>query len=504
MTPSDRILKFMGTLKLTSAEWYGQPFKPLPWIKDVVRGIYDNLKPDGTRYVREAYISVPRKNAKSMNAAALALYHAFLEGEMDGQIYIVASDRSNAKVVFGMLKSMIGQSKVLSRRCRVIPSKNEVYVPATQSTIKAMSSDVENKHGLSPSLVIYDELHTARNRELYDVMKTGMGARRQPLIISITTAGNDTSSFCYEMYRTAKDWLSGVYEDKSFYAYVREVEEDEDWKDPENWKKANPSWGITVKEDFYYTEYKKALKLVSAQNNFRRLNLNQWVQQSKRWLSLEDWDKNQIEEMDLTGQPCYCGLDLSSNEDLTSFVQVFNVNDKYIIKPHFFLPEETIETHTNRVKYMDWEERGYLQSIPGNIIDHSWVADYILELNKKNPIEAMGYDPYMSTQILITLQSEGINTVQYNQNYRGMNAPSKDFERELKQGTIKHFENPVLSWCINNVRIKEDPQGNIRPEKGAGKFAKIDGVVASIMACDLISRVPSSATVYEERAPLVF
>ena len=511
MKKSEVIFNFLRTLKLSSAEWYGKPFEPLPWFKEVVKGIYDNVDKKGIRKVKEAYISVPRKNAKSMSMAGLALYHALPiedgEGEKDGQIYIVASDRSNAKVIFKMLCSMIKQSKVLSTLCRIVPSRNEIYVDSTDSVIKAMSSDVENKHGLSPSLVIYDELHTAKNRELYDVMQTGMGARKQPLIIAITTAGNDTSSFCYEQYLYAKNILSGIIKNPAFFAYIKEVPKDADWKDPENWKKANPSWNITVKPEYIKSQFEKALKQTSAENNFRRLYLNQWVEQASRWFSMEVWNRQNIlnsplSDIDLTGQECCLGVDLSALEDLTCIVQVFRQSENFILKPHFFLPSATVEHHVNNVFYKNWIKDGYLIETPGNIIDYDWIAEYISNLNKENPIKMIGYDPWNATQLLIRLEGMGFNTVEYQQSWRVMNLISKEFERKLKAGEIWHYDNPVLNWCANNIMIQEDKQDNIKPVRPS-KFAKIDGIIASILGCDLCEKVDNTVSIYETKDMLI-
>ena len=511
MKKSEVIFNFLRTLKLSSAEWYGQPFEPLPWFKEVIRGIYDNVDSKGIRRVKEAFIEIPRKNAKSMSISGLALYHALPiengENEKDGQIYIVASDRSNAKVIFKMLVSMVNQSSVLSKLCKIVPSRNEIYIKSTDSIIKAMSSDVENKHGLSPSLVIYDELHTAKNRELYDVMQTGMGARKQPLIIAITTAGNDTNSFCYDQYIYAKNILDGVIKNPAFYAYIKELPRDADWKDPENWRKANPSWGITVKPEYIRSQFVKALNQTSAENNFRRLYLNQWVEQANRWFSMEVWNRQIISsdnlgDIDLTGQECFLGMDLSALEDMTAIVQVFKHNEHLILKPHFFLPMMTVENHPNNVVYKNWVDSGDLIATPGNTIDYDWICDYICKLNEENPINTIGYDPWNATQLLIRLTEKGFNTVEYQQSWRVLNLASKEFERKLKAGEIWHYNHPVLNWCANNVMVQEDKQENIKPIKPS-KYAKIDGIAASIMGCDLASRVKDTRSVYEDKELLI-
>ena len=509
--PSIKIIDFLRTLKLPSAEFYGKPFEPLPWFKEVIRGIYDDLDENGNRNIREAYIQIARKNAKSVSISGLALYHALIDGEMDGQIYIVASDTGNAKVIFKMLCTMIKLSPVLSELCEIINYRNEIRVRRTDTIIKAMSSEADNKHGLSPTLVIYDELHTAKNRELYDVMQTGMGARRQPLIIAITTAGNDTSSFCYQQYLYAKrneeNKLAGREYNHHFYTYIKEIGENEDWKDEKNWIKANPSLGLTVKLDYIRGQFQKALEQVSAENNFRRLHCNQWVQQANRWFSMELWNKQVITEtslldIDLDGLPCWCGLDLSSSEDLTCFVQVFNVDENLILIPHFFLPQDTVSHHTNSRYYELWERDGYLKTVMGDVIRYDWVAEYISKINTVNPIQAIAFDPWNANQMIVKLNEMGFDCIEYPQSGRLMNNASKEFERRLKEGTVWHKGHPILDWCAGNVMVKIDANDNIIPRKPS-QFAKIDGIVASIMGCDLALKMHTTETVYEYRDPIV-
>jgi len=305
----------------------------------------------------------------------------------------------------------------------------------------------------------------------------------------------------------AKNILSGIIKNPAFFAYIKEVPKDADWKDPENWKKANPSWNITVKPEYIKSQFEKALKQTSAENNFRRLYLNQWVEQASRWFSMEVWNRQNIlnsplSDIDLTGQECCLGVDLSALEDLTCIVQVFRQSENFILKPHFFLPSATVEHHVNNVFYKNWIKDGYLIETPGNIIDYDWIAEYISNLNKENPIKMIGYDPWNATQLLIRLEGMGFNTVEYQQSWRVMNLISKEFERKLKAGEIWHYDNPVLNWCANNIMIQEDKQDNIKPVRPS-KFAKIDGIIASILGCDLCEKVDNTVSIYETKDMLI-
>ena len=401
---------------------------------------------------------------------------------------------------------MVRQHPTLNAMCRITPSRSEIFVPKTNSRLKVISKLAGVAQGLSASMVIYDELHAAPNGELYSTMQTSMGARKQPLMLTITTAGYDRHSICYEKYTYAKRVLGGDVEDPKFYGYIREADEDDDPFDIKTWEKANPGWGISVYPEALEALAVQAQNIPSEENHFRQYYLNQWVSNAHRWLSVPQWQNTvtgaNIE--DFYGCDFYCGLDLSSTQDLTAICYCTKQEDKYYLFPYFFLPKETIQTHKlNRNSYMAWERQGHLIGSIGNVVDYDMVYKSITDLAEHINLKQIAYDPWNSSYCVGLLASAGFEVIKYNQSCSVMSPACKDFERALLNKTLLHTNNPVMSWCVENVEILEDKSGNIRPF-APSEDNKIDGVIAGIMAYDLcmknsITESSSGASVYEDR-----
>jgi phage terminase large subunit-like protein len=496
-----RVLKFARCLKLVEGEMAGKFFRPMAWHKEVINGIFGPVDDDGFRKVREAYISVPRKNSKTSLMAVLSCWFLFAEGEPGAQIYICASSTDQASVCFRMITGMIRQQPTLKSMCRITEYRHEILVPETNSKLKVLSKLAEQGHGLNPSLVIYDELHLAKKRDLYDAMITGMGARRQPLMVAITTAGHDRRSLAFEKYRYGKSIIAGTIKDDSFYAYISEPEDGDDWHDPKVWEKVNPAWGISIKPSFIETQFRQAVNTPSFENTFRQLYLNEWVSQSQRWLSMKEWDEagtdvtlDECKDVVFTG-----GLDLSATQDMTAFVLCGDLNGKDILFPFFFLPSETVSTHkTNRAFYEGWANTGQLLTSVGNVIDYDYIVDFIAKLGERVKITDIAYDAWNSSYPVAKLEEAGFKMWRFPQSFSQMSAPSKDFEVALKGGNLLHDKNEVLRWCADNVEVISDRAGNIKPTKPS-EDAKIDGIVAAIMARDLRRKINQDSFVYEER-----
>ena len=280
---------FEKLLRHSKGEWAGQPFVLQPWQRDqIIRPLFGWKRPDGTRKYRVAYIEVPRKNGKSSLAAGIANLLLFADDEPSAEVYSAAADRDQAAIVFDEAKAMTEGAPVLARRVDIY--KRSIVDAKTRSVYRVLSADAFTKHGLNVHGVIFDELHAQPNRDLWDVLKTGTGARRQPMFMQITTAGYDRNSICWEQHEYATKVLDGVIEDPEFFAYIAAADVDDDWLDEAIWRKANPSLGVTVKLDYLQAEARRAEQTPAYQNTFRRLHLNQWTQQETRWLSLEAWN----------------------------------------------------------------------------------------------------------------------------------------------------------------------------------------------------------------------
>ncbi len=333
-----------------SGSYAGKPFTLEEWQReDIIKPLFGTVKADGTRQYRIAYVELPRGNGKSTLAAGIANYLLFADGEAGAEVYGAACDRDQASIVFRTAADMVRQSPMLSRMCKIIDSTKRIIYK--NSFYRVIAADAAGSHGFNASGIIFDELHTQPNRDLWDVLlsSTGKASRRHPLLFAITTAGFDRNSICWEQHEYAEKVLAGVIKDPSFFAYIAKAGDDEDWTDPATWRKANPGLGPMVKEDYLAAECKRAQETPAYENTFRRLHLNQWTRQETRWLPLHKWDEcgGAIDVEGLKGKPCYAGLDLASTTDIAALVLVFPQTDDdgvttYDVLPFFWIPEEAM------------------------------------------------------------------------------------------------------------------------------------------------------------------
>ena len=331
---------------------------------------------------------MPKKNGKSELAAAIALLLCCGDGEQRAEIYGCAADRGQATIVFDVAADMVRMCPALNRRCKILTSQKRILFTPTNSFYQVLSAEAYSKHGFNIHGVVFDELHTQPNRKLFDVMTKGSGdARMQPLYFLITTAGTDTNSICYETHMKAVDILEGRKHDPTFYPVIYGAGNDEDWTDPEVWKKSNPSLGETIGIDKVEAACESARQNPGEENAFRQLRLNQWVKQAVRWMPMDKWDACAIpvNEDFLEGRVCYGGLDLSSTTDLSAFCLVFPPEDEdepYYVLPYFWVPEETLELRVKRdhVPYDVWHRQGYIQTTEGNVIHYGFIGKFIESL----------------------------------------------------------------------------------------------------------------------------
>ena len=512
-TAADKAVSFIRCLSHTKGEWYGQAFELIDWQEQIIRDVFGTLKPNGSRQFNTAYVEIPKKMGKSELAAAVALLLTCGDFEHGGEVYGCASDRQQASIVFDVAVNMVDQCPALKSRIKLFMSNKRMVYKPLGSFYQVLSAEAYTKHGLNVHGVVFDELHSQPDRKLYDVMTHGSGdARKQPLYFLITTAGNDTKSICYEVHSKAKDIIDGRKSDSTFYPVIYGAEESEDWTSPEIWKKANPSLGITVDIEKLHVACESARQNPAEENLFRQLRLNQWVKQSIRWMPMEAWDKCDfaVSEESLRGRVCYAGLDLSSTTDITAFVLVFpptDEDDKYSVLPYFWLPEDNLPLRVKRdhVQYDVWERQGFLKTTEGNVLHYGYIENFIDELGAKFNIREIAFDRWGAVQMTQNLENLGFTVVPFGQGFASMSPPTKELMRLTLEQKLAHGGHPVLRWNMDNIFIRTDPAGNIKPDKEKST-EKIDGAVALIMALDRAVRCGAGnigESVYNERGLLI-
>ena len=510
---ADFAVMFIESLCHTKGTWAGKKFELIDWQEQIIRDLFGTLKPNGYRQFNTAYVEIPKKQGKSELAAAVALLLCCGDGEERAEVYGCAADRQQATIVFDVAADMVRMCPALNKRVKILASQKRIIYTPTNSFYQVLSAEAYSKHGFNIHGVVFDELHTQPNRKLFDVMTKGSGdARMQPLYFLITTAGTDTNSICYETHQKAKDILDGRKIDPTFYPVIYGADESDDWTDPEVWRKANPSLDITVGIDKVEAACNSAKQNPGEENSFRQLRLNQWVKQAVRWMPMEKWDACAfpVDEDELEGRVCYGGLDLSSTTDITAFVLVFppkDEDDKYIILPYFWVPEDTLDLRVRRdhVPYDVWERKGYLQTTEGNVVHYGYIEKFIERLGERFNIREIAFDRWGAVQMVQNLEGMGFTVVPFGQGFKDMSPPTKELMKLVLEQRIAHGGHPVLRWNMDNIFIRTDPAGNIKADKEKST-EKIDGAVATIMALDRAIRCGNYAgeSVYDTRGLLVF
>jgi phage terminase large subunit-like protein len=498
----DRAVQFVeGYCQHHKGEWAGKPLLLSDWQRSIVRQIFGWKRADGTRRYRIAYVEVPRKNGKSTLAAALGLYLLVGDQEPGAEVYSSATKREQAKIVWDEAFKTVKKSPKLQRFVRAF--RNNLHCERLGSKFEPLSADAGTLDGLNPHGNIIDELHAHKDRGVWDVLDTAMGARRQPLTLAITTAGTyDPESIGWQQHDYACKVLEGVVQDDAFYAFIAAADEGDDFFTDAAQQKANPGYGISVKPSYLQEQAVKARAQPSFTNEYFRLHLNVWPQQVTRWLSLEQWGASdpipdgldpwahaRAREAQLAGRVCFGGLDLSSKLDLTALVLAFPAEDSDVVDLlcRFWLPEATIERYSRKGQrqYEAWAREGWLSKTPGNVIDYEFIRAEVNALATKYAVKEIAFDPWGSTQLATQLMGDGHVMVETRQGYKTLSEPAKDLEARIVDGNVRHAGNPVLRFCVANAVITKDSAGNIKPDKEKAS-ARIDGVVAAVMA---LSRV---------------
>lgn len=483
---ANRIINFIERVCThVKGDLAGQPFLLEDWQKEYIGQLFGTMNDDGLRQFRTSYVQIPRKNGKSNLLAAVALAVLFVEKEAGAEIYCCASSRDQANAIFDVCKQMVRNKAVLTNACKVF--RNSIVLNGTNSFLKAVASDAGVLHGANASCVLYDEVHTAKTDELWNVMATSMGARSQPLMFGISTAGLfDPNSICYKLYDYGKKVRDGVIDDDTFLPLIYEASPDDDIHDPKVWKKANPNFGVSIKPEYFEKMSKEAKSLTSTEIAFRQLHLNQWVNSLSGWIADDEWMKSSgnVDLDQLRGRMCYAGLDLAATEDVTAFVMVFPMDDGSIkVVPKLFVSEAAVERRRNQTggSYDTFVANKELIVTEGNSTDYTVIQKTILECAEMYQIKSVAYDRWNSNSLVQQLTDKGVEMDPFGQGFISMTAPIKNAEILVKKQLLHHNGHGMLRWMVANVVTKKDDAENIKFSK-AKAGDKIDGIIAMIMA----------------------
>lgn len=501
--------EFLELLKLTG-DFFGQPFRLLPWEREVIEQVYGNVEEDGRRKYQYAYLEIPKKNGKTELIASLAIDHGLNDGP-SGQIYCCAAEREQASLVYMAAKQKIEQDEYLESVFRVVDSKKEIHNRETGTFIKVLSAEAYSKHGLNPTVVIFDELHALQKRDLWDVMTFGSGAaRKEQLVWIITTAGDDPDrkSIGWEKHEYATKVLSGEIDDPTWFVRIYAAPESADIFDENVWRACNPSIGVTIDIENVRKEALAAKNSESAEKLFRWLRLNQWVALKRvGWLPITLWDRTQRDwtREKLRGRRCYVGLDLSSVGDLTATAALFppeNGGEPWRFFLDAWIPEENMPEREARdhVPFRAWVKHGYVRATPGESVDYGCIAAHLDGLMRDYAVEYICADKWRIEFLAALMDAEvpEKKIITIPQTIEGMSPAMKELERMFHAGEIEHDENPCGRWCFGNVVVAMDGNENMKPHKGRS-IDRIDPIVALINAMAAALRLEKKRSIYESR-----
>lgn len=499
-----RAINFIERLKHTKGEWAGQRFRLEPWQQFVLWNIFGWMNADGTRRFRYAYIEIARKNGKTALSAGVGLYMLFADGESRPEVYSAATVKDQTRICFSDAVEIV---KATDLKNYLTPFRNSIVYELKGGTFKPLSSDYGTHDGLNPSCGIIDEFHAHKDSGMFDVIKSAFGARRQPLMFIITTAGFNKSGACYAYRENVIKVLRSINRDDSLFGIIYTLDDKSEWDDPKMWIKSNPNLGVSLSADYLADQVKDAKNRPEAVRNVMTKNVNLWVDAERTWILDDAWMKcvGTMSPADLKGCACWGGLDLSNVADITAYVLLFHENDRFQLLPFFWIPEEKMQEKVRKenINYDKWVAEGCVTVTPGNVIDYDFVKADILRIVADYDLKTSAYDRWNASQTIIDLQNEGMECNPFGQGYGSMSAPTKEFEKAVLTGKVEHFGNPVLRWMLSSTVVKTDPAGNIKPDKEKST-QKIDGIVAAIMALGewMTAQANDESNPYENRGLL--
>lgn len=477
---ASRACRFMETLRHFKGLLAGQYLKLEDWQVFALVNIFGwKLASTRRRRFRYADILVPRKNGKTMLASGVALYMLFMDEEAGPEVYAAAVDREQAKLCFDGSKELL-KGSMLQDVAKV--RLGEIRFPDRAGVYKPLTKETKNKDGLNPHAAICDERHAWATNEIYDLIKTGMGARTQPLIFSISTAGMDTSLPYYADVQVLRDVLLGLKEKDNHFIMLYIPDEGDRYDDPDTWRKVNPNLGVSVSEEYMAAECAEAkMKGGSTLAAFCVKNLNMWVDAPTVWIPDNDVAANNadFDKSRLVGAECWVGIDFSRKTDITAVC--FWFPGFKVARWLFIVPEAKIAETEDRVDYRKWQGQGWIEATPGNVIDEDWFVSRLLQEMDGYKVLGIAYDPWGMWNVLGKFGRYEDKLIDYQQSIRYMSVPTKWMESAVLRHELNFLDNPVIRWMFKNVVVYTDPNANIKLDKSRSRN-KIDGVVALVDA----------------------
>lgn len=499
---AERVIDFIETLKCPDGPKAGTPFILRDWQKSIVRAVYGDLDETGLRRVRQAVMSIPRKNGKSVIVAGLALAHLCgPEAIRNGQLYSLSVDREQAGVLFNYMRDIIYMDDEFNERLNVVESQKYITDPVSGSRYKVLSGEKKGKMGKSSSVIFFDELaEFGADRDLYDALMTSRGAHDEPLVWVFSTQAPSDTALLSELIDYGEKVNAGEIEDPSFKLFLYAAPEDADPWNEQTWLDCNPALGDFKNLEILREEALKAQRMPSAEAAFRNLHLNQRIDASEQFITRSVWKENGALPGEMGPSPLHGGLDLSGKNDLSSLVFVCTDLESggWDVFCRFWAPKEGVRDREerDRAPYTVWARNGELILTPGKTIDYGFIARELAVLHAQYDIAGIKFDRWRIADLQRECGKIGLDTwidgedapmpgglrlIKHGQGYQDMNPAVESLEDALTDVELRHGNHPILTWCAANVRVQSDPAGNRKFDK-IKSTGRIDGIVALAMA----------------------
>ncbi len=482
---AEKIVRFFSIVKHSKGALAGKNFILSDWQVFWVSVIFGWKRKNGLRRFQTVYFGVPRKNGKTTFVAPIGIYMMLMDKEEGAEIYSAATKRDQSKLIFEEAQRMVRGSDDLSKMIQVY--KHSLYIEGTATKFEALSSDAKSLDGLNPHCVLIDELHAHKTPDLYGVLDTAIGARKQPIMFSITTAGFRNVGICVDQRDYGRSVVQNTIKDDSYFFVDYGVDEGDDPFSEETWKKANPNYGISIEPETFSRLAVKAENQTSFLNEFLTKHLNVWTSSEEAFFDMKKWEKCEMSYDWDTFKKCnniHAGLDLSSTQDLTALVFIGELDGKILTYSKFYLPKENIleKQRNDHVSYVAWSKDDYITLTAGDVVDYKYIERDIKKMSEEIEIQELVFDQWNSSQVIVNLQEDtNIECVKFPQTIKFFSPVLKDLEVFINRQEIAHNKHPILSWNISNMTVIRDVNGNMRPDKSTNT-QKIDGVVALLMA----------------------